>query len=157
MRRSSGLFGSTVVIAASLLAAAGCSRPRNDAQIASEVQRKIFADSSLHTRQLSIQANNGVLTLYGSAPNDSERFAAAADAAQVEGVKTVVNNLQISPAAAPAQPSANAAPAPLTAPGRPNPPAPQPPANTPQPAPEPQTSAPPARRSASRQMEPAAR
>jgi len=163
MKRSSRLFGSTVVIAASLLAALGCARPRNDAQIASDVQGKIYGDVSIHSRQLTVQSSNGVVTLFGSTLSDPERFAAAAEAAKVEGVKTVVNNLQVSPAAAPAQatvpaqPSANAVPAPLPAPDRANPPAPQSPANTPQPAPEPQTSAPPARRSASRHMEAATR
>jgi hypothetical protein len=41
-----------------------------------------------------------VVTLTGTVANDAARNAAANDAAQIEGVKTVVNNLQVAPASA---------------------------------------------------------
>jgi hypothetical protein len=84
-----------LLLAIALVTLAGCARPRNDAQIASEVQQKIYSDSGIHTRQITVQSNRGVVTLFGSAANNVERFAAAADAATVDGVKTVVNNLEI--------------------------------------------------------------
>lgn len=121
--KKGGILYLTPLVMAALLAA-GCSRPRSDAQIASEVQRSIYSDSSLHARQISIASQNGVVTLNGSAASDPERLAAAADAATVAGVKTVVNNLQIVPAARaqapaspPVQPAATpAAPAPAAQP-----------------------------------------
>ena len=42
---------------------------------------------------------NGVVTLSGDVTSDTERAAAASDAATVEGVRTVVNNLQVQQAA----------------------------------------------------------
>lgn len=79
--------------------AIGCTKSRNDAQIASEVQSKVMSDPNVPSRQISIQAQNGVVTLAGNVTSDQERAAAANAAGQVEGVKTVVNNLQVSPAA----------------------------------------------------------
>src|SRR5947209_19496367 len=91
---------SVVLIAMALLA--GCSRvgSRPDAQVASDVQNKINGDSNIPDKQLNINANNGVVTLTGSVASDAARNAAANDAAQVEGVKTVVNNLQVAPTSA---------------------------------------------------------
>ena len=92
---------SVVLIAVALLAA-GCSRvgSRTDAQVASDVQNKINGDSSVPDKQLNINANNGVVTLTGTVASDAARNAAANDAAQVEGVKTVVNNLEVASASA---------------------------------------------------------
>jgi BON domain len=108
---------SVVLIAMALLA--GCSRvgSRPDAQVASDVQNKINGDSSIPDKQLNINANNGVITLTGTVASDAARNAAANDAAQVEGVKTVVNNLEVAPAsaanqAAPPQEQANNNPPP---------------------------------------------
>ena len=85
----------------------GCSRSRDDAQVASDVQGKINADSNIQNKQITVNANRGVVTLTGSVNNDLERSSAANDASQVDGVKTVVNNLELSnaglPAAAPAE------------------------------------------------------
>jgi len=78
----------------------GCTRSeRSDAQVAGDVQAKISADSMLAGRQISINANKGVVTLSGSVNSDAERTAATNDAAQVEGVKQVLNNIQLAQAA----------------------------------------------------------
>jgi hypothetical protein len=92
---------SVILIAVALLAAS-CSRvgSRTDAQVASDVQNKINGDSSIPDKQLNINANNGVVTLTGTVASDAARNAAGNDAAQIEGVKTVVNNLEVAPAAA---------------------------------------------------------
>ncbi|HEY2359937.1 MAG TPA: BON domain-containing protein [Candidatus Angelobacter sp.] len=92
---------SVVLIAVTLLAAS-CSRvgSRTDAQVASDVQNKINGDGNIPDKQLNINANNGVVTLTGTVASDAARNAAANDAAQIEGVKTVVNNLEVAPASA---------------------------------------------------------
>ncbi len=84
-------------LAAALVVSAGCSQKpsRTDAQVAEEIQNKIYSDSSIQNRQIEVQAANGVVTLSGDVSNDAERALAARDAATVEGVKTVVNNLQV--------------------------------------------------------------
>src|SRR5512140_2283708 len=79
--------------------AVGCTKSRSDAQIASDVQSKVLSDPNVPSRQISVQAQNGVVTLAGSVTSDQERAAAANAAGQVEGVKTVVNNLQVAAAA----------------------------------------------------------
>src|ERR1051325_5492178 len=88
-----------VVLVSLALFAVGCSRmgSRPDAQVASDVQGKISADGTVPDKQLTINANNGVVTLSGNVSSDAARNAAANDAAQVDGVKTVVNNLQVVP------------------------------------------------------------
>ncbi len=75
----------------------GCSRrvERTDAQVASDVQSKIYSDPGIQSRSISVQAANGVVTLTGDVVSDVERTAAANDAGAVDGVKTVINNLQV--------------------------------------------------------------
>ncbi len=75
--------------------AVGCQKARTDAQIAADVQGKINADPAMQSRQYTVAANNGVVTLSGYVSNDTERAVAANDAAQIPGVKTVINDLQI--------------------------------------------------------------
>ena len=98
MRRYLGL-----TLASLVLIVAGCNHTpagRTDAQVASDVQNKINTDNNLPDKQVTINSNNGVVTLTGNVSSDQARNAAASDAAQVEGVKTVVNNLQVAPATA---------------------------------------------------------
>ena len=85
------------LIVATLLLTLGlgaCSHTRSDAEIASEVQNKINTDPNIATKQVSVGATNGIATLSGSVGSDSDRATAGNDAAQVAGVKTVVNNLE---------------------------------------------------------------
>lgn len=96
MRRYLGL-----TLVCLMLVAAGCNHAasgRTDAQIASDVQGKINNDNNVPDKQVTINANNGVITLSGNVSSEAARNAAAGDAAQVEGVKTVVNNLEVAPA-----------------------------------------------------------
>lgn len=81
----------------------GCAKKPDDAKITSDVQAKFSQDSGLSSKQLTVQAANGVVTLGGTVDNDAQRNAASQQAASVPGVKTVVNNLQVGPAPAVAQ------------------------------------------------------
>jgi hypothetical protein len=80
-----------------LMVLAGCSRQpeRTDAQVASDVQNKIYSDQAIQSRQISVQAANGIVTLSGDVASDAERTAAANDAGAIDGVRTVINNLQV--------------------------------------------------------------
>ena len=82
-------------LAAILVSSFGCARKADDAKISSEIQSKYGQDSGLSTKQLSVQASNGVVTISGFVDNDAQRAAAARQAAAVDGVKEVVNNLQV--------------------------------------------------------------
>jgi BON domain len=96
MRYRSPWIG-TLALVMALLVFAACNQKsvRTDAQVASDVQNKVYSDAAVQSRDISVQANNGVVTLNGNVSNDAERGAAANDAAAVTGVKTVVNNLQV--------------------------------------------------------------
>ena len=82
-----------------LAVAVGCSKKPNDAQIIGEVATKIQADPNVQVKTIGIQSTDGVVTLTGQVGSDSERAAAATDAGQIAGVKTVVNNLTVAQAA----------------------------------------------------------
>jgi hypothetical protein len=99
-----------------LALAIACTKAPNDAQITSNIQSKLTADSGLQSKQLAVQAANGTVTLSGIVDNDAEREAAAKYAASEPGVKTVINNLQVVPTQAQAEPAPQSAPAPEPAP-----------------------------------------
>lgn len=109
-----------VAVLAPALIALGCkgSGSRSDSQIATDVQNKIVSDNGVPDKQITINSNQGVVTLSGTVSSDAARTAAGADAGQISGVKTVVNNLEVaSPTTtaanlAPPQQGANNAPAP---------------------------------------------
>lgn len=111
------LLVSSLLLTVILVLGVGCSRKPDDAKISAEIQSRFGQDSGLASKQLGVQSANGVVTLTGTVDNDAQRDAASRQAASVEGVKEVVNNLQIGagPAPAPATPpaqSAEASPAP---------------------------------------------
>jgi hypothetical protein len=105
----SKLFPMVSVLLLATLAITGCSKfgTRSDAQVSSDVQSKINSDSNIQTKQISVAADKGVVTLSGTVSSDMERMAAANDAGQIEGVKTVINNLQTSNASTSAPQSAS--------------------------------------------------
>jgi len=110
-------------LAAILLVGVGCSKKPNDAQVSTDVQNKFSQDSGLSDKQLTVQANNGVVTLAGTVDNDAQREAAARQAASIPGVREVVNNLQVGSSTATAAPPAEstaytATPQPKAEPGR---------------------------------------
>src|SRR5512142_2406601 len=116
----------SLVLLLALGLSVACTRAPNDAQIANQVQSKIAADSNVQNKQIGVQSANGVVTLTGSVGSEMERSAAANDAAQVSGVKTIVNNLEVSQAfAPPPAPAAEAAPAPARTEARHRAPAPR--------------------------------
>src|ERR1700690_3953060 len=115
-----------IALAVTLAVGVGCAKAPSDAQVTSDIQSKLAADSGLQNKQLTVQAANGTVTLSGSVDNDAEREAAAKYAAAEPGVKTVVNNLQVGPAMAamdnaPAASPTSAAPAMATKAKKPSP------------------------------------
>jgi hypothetical protein len=119
MRMKAPLY--VVLLSALMLAMlAGCSRTpaRTDAQVASDVQNKIYSDAAVQSRDISVQAVSGVVTLTGNVTSDAERNAVANDAGAVSGVKTVVNNLQVQEAQATPPPAPAEQPKPAPAPAK---------------------------------------
>lgn len=105
----------------------GCNKAqtkaKDDNQITSEIQGKFAQDSGLSNKNLGVQTAGGVVTISGTVDNQVERDAAARQAATIDGVKTVVNNLEVAPA--PEQAAVA-----------------EPPVEQPKPAPKPRASAP---------------
>ena len=100
----------------------GCKAPANDAALSTKVQSTLTADSAVAGQPIQVAVQSGVVTLNGSVANDAQRTLAARDAAGVEGIKEVVNNITVGPPlVAPAV--AAAEPAPMPAPS--SPPAPR--------------------------------
>jgi hypothetical protein len=100
-----------VAVCTTLLAVSvACSKAPNEAQVVSDVQAKLAADSGLQNKQLTVQSSNGTVTLSGVVDNDSQRDAATKYAASEPGVKKVIDNLQVSTAQASAKPSPKSTP-----------------------------------------------
>lgn len=91
-----------IVLLAIIGTGLGCIKKADDAKITSGIQASFSGDSGLQGKQLGVQAENGVVTLSGSVDTDAQRTAASRYAAAAPGVKEVVNNLQVTAAAAPA-------------------------------------------------------
>lgn len=112
--KPSALIAATVLALA--LSATGCKQqaaPPTDDALTTALHNRLAADNALSTEPpIQTTVQNGVATLNGTVSNDQARALAAADAAQVPGIKTVVNNLTVQPPA----PVAAAAPPPAPAP-----------------------------------------
>ena len=139
----------TIVSLSLALVLAGCkgtTPAANDATLTTQVQARLFADQNLSGQTIQASVANGVVTLSGSVTSDTARTIASGDAAQVAGIKTVVNNIVVQPGASPAAVAMSASrctahaalpmPAPTPAqPVKPAKPSASTPRNFPQPAP----------------------
>lgn len=121
--KTAGSAGVMAAASAALMLSIGCSKPAaptpapaaatqsapapaTDSQIVSQVQAGIASEDALKNLPIQVAAANGVVTLSGSVSDEAARELAANDAAQAQGVRTVINNLTVSAAApAPAAPA----------------------------------------------------
>ena len=94
-------------------------KTKPDAQVTSDIQSKFNQDSGLQGKQLNVQSASGVVTLDGTVDNAAQRDTAGRLAASEEGVKTVVNNLQIGAQQPTPDQTAASAPPPPTAESQP--------------------------------------
>lgn len=109
-----------------LIFVAGCkmkSSQPSDQQLTSDIQAKIKGESALANQNIQVSVVSGVATLNGTVSDDASRALAGNDSGTVPGVKTVINNLTVQSAAAPApateQMAQAAAPAPIAEPAQP--------------------------------------
>jgi outer membrane biosynthesis protein TonB len=155
-------FASATALALAL-GMAGCKSstptapPADDASLNVAIHSRLTGDNALATEPIMTSVQNGIVTLNGNVSSEAARSLAAADASQVPGVKTVVNNLSVQPPAPVAAVEPPPMPAPTPAPkkivtkpaAKPAPierheAAPQPPPPAPAPAPAPAVAAAPA-------------
>jgi len=92
-----------VTVLAALAIAAGCkttSSPKeqvDDNAIHAQVKAKLTAEHFSNITNIDVNVTNGVVTLAGEVPNAKIKAEAEAEARSVHGVKSVKNNLQVSP------------------------------------------------------------
>ncbi|HTR24901.1 MAG TPA: BON domain-containing protein [Terriglobales bacterium] len=91
------------LLAGILIAAAGCAKAPSNDQLSEQIRAKFKQDSGLQDNTIAVEISNGVVTLSGRVDNDAERAAASRYASATPGVREVVNNLQVAPAAASAE------------------------------------------------------
>jgi hypothetical protein len=122
---SRAILAATALTIAFGLAGCKSSAPAtDDAGLSAALQSRIAGDSALSNEPIQSSVQKQVATLNGTVSSEAARSLAAADAAQVPGVKTVVNNLTVQ---SPAPAVADATPPPSTPPpALPPPPAPKP-------------------------------
>src|SRR5271170_1963215 len=82
------------------LGLAGCKSsspapPTDDASLTAAVQSRIAGDGAISAEPIQSAVQNRIATLTGSVSSEAARSLAAADAAQVPGIKTVVDNLTV--------------------------------------------------------------
>ena len=109
MKARFSVYVTAVALFAVLTLGVACTKGPNDAQLTSDIQNRLVADSGLQGKQLGVKAEDGNVTLTGTVDNDAQREAAARYAASEPGVKQVINNLQV--AAPPPAESAQTPPA----------------------------------------------
>jgi hypothetical protein len=135
---SKNLSVSRAILASTALALAlglaGCKSstsapPTDDASLTTALQNRIASDGALSTEPIQSAVKDRVATLSGNVSSEAARSLASADASQVPGIKTVVNNLTVQAVPPPAATAA------ITPPPPPPPPAPV--------APKPKTPPPP--------------
>ena len=76
---------------------AGCksNTPPDDVTLTSAVQGKISSDAAVSSQPIRVSVQNGTAILNGTVSDPASRDLASRDAAQVTGLKTIVNNLTI--------------------------------------------------------------
>ena len=63
--------------------------------LAAKVKRALEGEAKIQAAGIDVTANNGTVTLWGTAATAGERNRAAAAASKVEGVKTVENKIAV--------------------------------------------------------------
>ncbi len=82
---------------AAVLVPAGCKQAAtvDDPTLTSSVQQRIQGDSAISTEPIQVSTAAGVVTLNGQVSNNAARSLAANDAAAINGVKKVINNIVV--------------------------------------------------------------
>ena len=97
-------IGKTLGLAAALVIALsvyGCKTTTSpgtqidDNTIHTKIKAKLTAERFSNIVNVDVNVTNGIVTLAGEVPNDKVKMDAEAEARSVEGVKQVINNLQV--------------------------------------------------------------
>ena len=100
LKHSAGIAGLMVLLAFMVMACRTTQTPReqiDDTAIHAAVKAKLTTDRFSNIVNIDVNVTNGVVTLAGEVPNEKVRQDAENEARTVRGVKSVKNNLQVSP------------------------------------------------------------
>ena len=104
MNTNSGVRNAAIACSAVLaLTLAGC-KPTpvvDDPTLTAQVQQRLAADSAISSEPVQVIAQAGTVTLTGAVSNSAARSLAANDAASINGVKKVINDIAVNAATAP--------------------------------------------------------
>jgi hypothetical protein len=98
MQRSQPRLATLIVMGVLLLGACNSFKlfqSTDDKTITTNIQAKLFGDAILKTRDVRVDARNGIVTLSGTVGTDLEKAAVERIATQEDGVKNVVNMLSV--------------------------------------------------------------
>jgi hypothetical protein len=103
-------LGIGCILIASALLFAGCQalklgQSTDDKATTTQIQARLFDDPVLKTRDIHVTSDKGTVTLTGTVGTELEKAAVERMASQADGVKSVVNQLVVSSAAAAAVPA----------------------------------------------------
>lgn len=106
------------IVVCAVLSPAACHRARrqDDKTIIKEIQSKLYRDTILKTRDISIIAQSGVVILSGQVSSEDEKSSVERLAAGAGGVKRVINQLAVVRPSPPPGPPAQQAAAPKRSP-----------------------------------------
>lgn len=79
----------------------------NDAAIVAAIQSKLYQDPALKTRDVRVVSQQGVVVLSGTVGSDQEKSAVEQFAHSTDGVKQVIDELQVNPSQEAASSSSN--------------------------------------------------
>jgi hyperosmotically inducible protein len=74
--------------------------PEGDQEITTATKLRLLADDAIPALAINVDTESGVVTLFGVVPTEDAKLAAEAEASQVDGVKSVLNVLQVVPGSA---------------------------------------------------------
>src|SRR5689334_1164249 len=75
----------------------GMGQAVKDTWITSDVKLRLAADDKTPASDINVDTRNGIVTLFGMVPSTAAKTAADVDARKVDGVKRVVNELEVVP------------------------------------------------------------
>jgi hypothetical protein len=101
-----------MVVCSLLVLSTGCNKPAtqsaekqapssvgqqtpNDQQILGNIQSRVQSERALNGQQIEVSVTGGVATLSGHVDSEASRALAAADSGAVDGVRTVINDLEV--------------------------------------------------------------
>ncbi len=93
---------STAILCMAFAAMVACKAKPTDTQIQAKVSEQLST-----MPEVTADVKDGVVTLAGNVADDATKASAEATVKSTEGVKSVVNNIMVTPAAAPQAPAAD--------------------------------------------------